>query len=81
VAVDFDHDHIDFVPYSADQIHAVLEDLKAERELARRSSLRSVGLYMDDLEQELEAVDYLYVLTAVTEIASERAQHEGALAG
>lgn len=79
--MDFDHDHIHFVPYSADQIHAVLEDLKAEREAARRSPLGSVGLYMDDLEQELEAVDYLYVLTAVTEIASERARYEGALAG
>ena len=32
---------------------------------------------MSDLEQEIEAVRYLYVLTAVTEIATVRAEVSG----
>jgi hypothetical protein len=80
--VEFDHDSIDEeAVYSAAEIHEVINELKAERELALQTPLRSIGLYMDDLEHELEALDYLYVLTAVTEIASERARHDGALAG
>lgn len=79
-----DHEHIelgDIGSLSAAEIHEVLLDLKAERELAVGTPLGAVRSYMDDLERELEAVDYLYVLTAVTEVAAERARHEGALVG
>lgn len=80
-AVEPDHDRTDIEMYSAAEIHEVLQELRAERELAIDTPLGRVDSYMDDLDGELAAVDYLYVLTAVTEIAVERARHEGALVG
>lgn len=80
--MEFDHDSIEELEaVSAAEIREVLLELRAERDLARRTSLSTVGIYMDDLEQELEAVDYLYVLTAVTELATARAREDGPLLG
>ncbi|MQA73839.1 MAG: hypothetical protein GEU88_05760 [Solirubrobacterales bacterium] len=59
----------------------VLSELRAERALAAVAGLTEIPSYMADLEQEIEAVRYLYVLTAVTEIATVRAEVSGPQVG
>jgi hypothetical protein len=50
-----------------------LEELHRERVLARMTPLASEPAYMSDLEDEILATQAAYVASAVTEIASLRA--------
>ena len=58
-----------------------LHQLHAERALASVEGLRAVDAYMADLEDEIEATRVAYVATAVTEIATLRAELFGEQVG
>jgi predicted trehalose synthase len=66
---------------TAAQLHGYIGELKAERATALQTELANVEAYMDDLEEELEVVRDLYVISAVTEIATLRAELSGTLVG
>jgi hypothetical protein len=66
---------------SAPVLRDHLRHLEQERTLAVLTGLSSNGLFMRDLLDELEAVRHAYIGTAVTEIASLRAQLEAPLLG
>jgi hypothetical protein len=59
---------------SAIEIQTHLKDLHMERALASIEGLAGDSAYMADLDDEIEATGHAYVATAVTEIASLRAQ-------
>jgi hypothetical protein len=56
------------------ELRSYLAELKAERSLALVSGLARIDSYMADLEDELESCVELYELSAVTEIATLRAE-------
>jgi hypothetical protein len=58
-----------------------LSRLESERAIARSTPLADVELYMAHLEEEITAWRSLYTETAVTEIASLRAELFGAQFG
>jgi uncharacterized protein involved in cysteine biosynthesis len=62
----------DYRAMSANEIHAHLDQLLAERVEARETGLADVRLYMADLEREIAECRRQYVLTALGEIASLR---------
>lgn len=66
---------------SALQIKSQLQDLHAERVLASVEGLAGNSAYMLDLEVEIAAVRAAFVSTAVTEIATLRAELFGADVG
>jgi hypothetical protein len=66
---------------SANEVRIRLQELQAERAIARRAGLASNRTYMTDLEQEIATVSTAYVGAAVTEIAVLRAQLSGAQIG
>jgi hypothetical protein len=66
---------------SALRIKTQLEDLQAERALADIAGLADNGIYMLDLEGEIAATRTAFVATAVTEIATLRAELFGAQVG
>ena len=66
---------------TAVEIRDHLAQLEAERSLALSTGVGRIDAYMADLDQELEACRELYVATAVTEIASLRAELFGPQAG
>jgi hypothetical protein len=66
---------------TAAQLHGYIGELEAERTTALQTELANVDAYMDDLEEELEVVRDLYVISAVTEIATLRAELSGTLVG
>jgi hypothetical protein len=75
-------------PYEILQPSATAADLRSrivalelERLEANEAGLGSNATYMDDLERELGEHRNAYVGTAVTEIASLRAQLDGPLVG
>jgi hypothetical protein len=51
--------------------------LEEERALALESGMAEIDAYMEDLDTELEVWRRLYVVAAVTEIASLRAELAG----
>jgi hypothetical protein len=55
-----------------------LIQLQAERALTLDTELAAIPSYMADLDDEIEATRQLYVATAVTEIATLRAELFGA---
>jgi hypothetical protein len=55
--------------------------LRAERSLALGTELAEVRTYMDDLDEEIEVTGRLLVVTALTEIATLRAELFGAQHG
>jgi hypothetical protein len=59
---------------SAIEIQTHLKDLHMERALASIEGLSGDSAYMADLDDEIQATGHAYVATAVTEIASLRAQ-------
>jgi hypothetical protein len=75
--MDENREHLDVETISAVEAGDVLSELRAERALAAATGLTEIESYMADLEREIEAVRYLYVLTAVTEIATVRAEVSG----
>ncbi len=69
------------VGVSAIQVRERLVQLHAERALAEASELADVAAYMTDLNEEIEAIDHLYVLYAVREIAVLRGELSGIQVG
>jgi hypothetical protein len=63
------------------ELQGRLTQLDAERALALRSKLAEVDAYMADLYEEIEVTRRLYVMSAVLEIASLRAELFGAQSG
>jgi hypothetical protein len=66
---------------SAIEIQTHLKDLHMERALASVEGLSGDSAYMADLDDEIEATGHAYVATAVTEIATLRAQLWGPQVG
>jgi predicted trehalose synthase len=66
---------------TAAQLHGYIGQLEAERAVALQTDLAEVDAYMDDLAEELALVRELYVTSAVTEIATLRAELSGAQYG
>jgi hypothetical protein len=66
---------------TAIKLQGRLTQLDAERALALRSELAGVDAYMADLYEEIETTRRLYVMSAVLEIASLRAELFGAQNG
>jgi hypothetical protein len=63
------------------EIHGHLLELEAERALAEAEGLAVNSVYMADLDEEIEATARAYVGSAVTEIASFRAELSGPQVG
>jgi hypothetical protein len=68
-------------PTAAAEIRGHLTQLQAERALALSAGMAEVDAYMADLDEEIEATHRLYVSSAVTEIATLRAELFGAQHG
>lgn len=66
---------------TAAQLRDYIDQLQVERAIALQTELAEVDSYMDDLDEELELVRDLYVTSAVTEIATLRAELSGAQFG
>jgi hypothetical protein len=66
---------------SAIEVQNHLRQLHAERALAVVEGLHENAAYMTDLDDEIEAAHTAYVATAVTEIATLRAQLSGSQLG
>ena len=66
---------------SANEMHDHLRQLHAERALALSEGLHGNTAYMTDLDDEIEAARHAYVATAVTEIATFRAELSGPQVG
>ena len=59
------------------EIQSLLTQLKRERALAAVEGLDRVRAYMDELEDEIAAVQSAYVCAVVTDIATFRAELSG----
>ena len=66
---------------TAIDIHTHLLELQAERALASIEGFAVDSIYMADLDGEIEATARAYVGSAVTEIATLRAELSGAQVG
>jgi hypothetical protein len=66
---------------SAIEIHTHLEELQVERALASIAGLAMDSALLAELDGEIEATTCAYVATAVTEIATLRAQLSGPQVG
>ncbi len=66
---------------AAVDLHARLELLLLERALAAVEGLTADPAYMADLDDEITATRHAYAGTAITEIATFRAQLSGPLQG
>jgi len=62
---------------SAFDLHNQLLELQAERALAEETGVARIGSYMADLERDIARSRAAFVVAAVTEIASFRAQLSG----
>lgn len=74
-------DEPDTVGLTALEIRGHLAQLQAERALALGSGVAAIGPYMADLDEEIEVTCRLFVSSAVTEIATLRAELFGAQHG
>jgi hypothetical protein len=63
------------------EIQTELQRLQAERALASAETLGMGATYRADLDEEIEATRAAYVATAITEIATLRAELFGAQLG
>jgi hypothetical protein len=77
----FDGNQTDHTDGSAADLQDYLTQLQAERALASLEGLDGNATYLADLNGALAEAEHAYVLAAVTEIASLRAELSGALAG
>lgn len=66
---------------TAVEIRDHLARLEAERSLALSRGVADIDIYMADLEEELEVCREVYIATAVTEIATLRAELFGPQVG
>jgi hypothetical protein len=65
---------IEEVPVTAAEARDHVAELEAERALAEATGVDAIDSYMSDLVAELEIWRRLYVISAVTEIATLRAE-------
>jgi hypothetical protein len=63
------------------ELRTHLLELESERALAHLSGVGTIGLYMDDLEREIDRSRMAFVGVAVTEVATLRAQLSGPQVG
>ena len=77
----FDGHQTEHPDESAADLQDYLAQLQAERALASLEGLDGNATYLADLDEALVEAELAYVLAAVTEIASLRAELSGALAG
>lgn len=68
------HDHIEGSGITAVEFRDQLARLEAERALALSTGVGEIDAYMADLDEETEACRHHYVTSAVTEIATLRAE-------
>ena len=73
--------HIEELDMTAAEVRSHLFVLEAERALAHDIGVAEVAAYMADLEDEIEVCRRLYAVTAVTEIATLRAELSGSQIG
>jgi hypothetical protein len=74
------HDYAE-LGVTAVEVGDYLAQLEAERSLALRTGVAEIDAYMADLDVEIEICRRLYVASAVTEIATLRAELAGAEVG
>ena len=74
-------DQIKDIGVTAIEVRDHLIQLQAERALALTTELAEVRAYMADLDEEIEVTRRLYTTSAVTEIATLRAELFGAQHG
>jgi hypothetical protein len=77
----FDGNQTDHTESSAADLHDYLTQLQAERALASLEGLDRNPAYAADLDEALAEAESAYVLAAVIEIASLRAEIDGPLFG
>jgi hypothetical protein len=73
--------HTGELQMTAVDLRGYLLGLEAERALARETGVAEAALYMADLDEEIEFSRALYVISAVTEIATLRAEISGPQTG
>ena len=74
-------DHIEELDMTAAEVRGYLIKLEAERSLALDTGVAEIDAYIADLDEEIEFCHQLYVASAVTEIATLRAEMSGPLIG
>lgn len=74
-------DQIESVTVTASQARDHVAELEAERALAEVTGVAEIHSYISDLEDELEVWRQLYVISAVTEIATLRGELSGVQVG
>jgi hypothetical protein len=62
------------IDMTAAEVRGRLVKLEAERALAHTTGLAEVRTYMEELEDQIELVRTVYVIAAVTEIATLRSE-------
>ena len=77
----FDGNQTDHTQGSAADLQDYLAQLQAERALASLEGLDRNAAYLTDLDEALANAEHAYVLAAVIEIASLRAEIDGPLEG
>jgi ATP phosphoribosyltransferase regulatory subunit HisZ len=75
------HNHIEELDLTAADARRHLLKLQAERALAVDTGVAEVASYMADLDDEIEATRIIYTWSAVTEIATLRAEMTGPQVG
>jgi hypothetical protein len=75
------HKHIEDLDMTAADIRGYLLRLQAERALAVENGVAEAALYRADIDMEIELSREIYVASAVTEIATLRAELSGPLTG
>ena len=73
--------HIEELDMTAAEVRSRLVQLQAERSLATDTGVADVAAYMADLDEEIAFCRDLYVASAVSEIATLRAELSGPLTG
>jgi len=74
-------DQIEEVTVTASQARDHVAELEAERALAEVTGVAEIHSYISDLDEELEVWRQLYVISAVTEIATLRGELSGVQVG
>jgi hypothetical protein len=74
-------DQIEQVTVTATEARDHVAELEAERALAEATGVAEIRSYISDLEEELGIWRELYVITAVTEIATLRGELSGVQVG
>jgi hypothetical protein len=73
--------HIEELDMTAPEVRSHLIKLQAERALAVDTGVAESALYLADIDEELEVCRELYTWSAVTEIATLRAEMFGPQTG